>query len=151
MVGKEAFLFPGFSEVYSSLTYLSMSYRTQTLILYLSPVRLYSVPFPSSTPPYPLPITSKFGDISESWLPANSTFKFSANYYLHTSEPVGVFTYGLMSFGEFDQGARKLQGYCRLHFQISTSSSICYLRVLFSFLNRKCSHSHFNEPLLSEG
>jgi len=81
LVGKEAVLIPGFSSVYSSLTYLSMSYRTQTHILYLSPVRLYSVPFPTSAPPYPLPIKSKFGDISESWLTANSTFKFSTNIF----------------------------------------------------------------------
>jgi hypothetical protein len=39
--GKVAVIFPGFSAVYSSLTYLSMSYRTQTLILTLSPFRLY--------------------------------------------------------------------------------------------------------------
>jgi hypothetical protein len=41
VVGKVAIIFPGFSAVYSSLTYLSMSYRTQTLILTFSPFRLY--------------------------------------------------------------------------------------------------------------
>jgi len=41
VVGKVALIFPGFSTVYSSVTYLSMSYRTQTLILTLSPFRLY--------------------------------------------------------------------------------------------------------------
>jgi hypothetical protein len=35
VVGKVAAIFPGFSEVYSSLAYLSMSYRTKTSILNL--------------------------------------------------------------------------------------------------------------------
>jgi len=78
VVGKEAALFPDFSEVYSSLTYLSMSYRTQTFILSLSPFKLYSIPFPPSAPPYP-PITSNFTDTSEAWLSADSTFKFCEN------------------------------------------------------------------------
>jgi hypothetical protein len=108
VVGKKADLFPGFSEVYSSLTYLSMSYQTQTFILNLSPFRLYPIPFPPSAPTYP-PITSKFGDISAAWLPVNSTFKFSDNLNDLESAPYGIITYGLMSFGEFDQGAKKLQ------------------------------------------
>ena len=78
VVGKEAAIFPGFSEVYSSLAYLSISYRTQTLILILSPFRLYSIPFPPSAAQY-RPITSEFGDISEAWLPAKSAFKFCTN------------------------------------------------------------------------
>jgi hypothetical protein len=80
VVGKKAALFPGFSEVYSSFAYLSMNYKTQTSILNLSPLRLYPIPFPRSAPPYS-PITSKFADISVAWLSANSTFKFSNNYY----------------------------------------------------------------------
>jgi len=52
VTGKKATLFPGFSEVYSSLTYLSMSYQTQTFILNLSPFRLYPIPFPPSDSPY---------------------------------------------------------------------------------------------------
>jgi len=78
VVDKKAALFPGFSEVYSSFAYLSMSYQTQTLILNLSPFKLYPIPFPPSALRYP-PITSKFADISAAWLPANSTFKFSDN------------------------------------------------------------------------
>ena len=78
VVGKKAALSPGFSAVYSSLAYLSMSYQTETLILNLSPFRLYPIPFPPSAPQYP-PITSKFADISEALLPADSTFKFSDN------------------------------------------------------------------------
>ena len=109
MVGKEAALFPGFSEVFSSRAYLSVSYRTQTLILNLSPFRLYPIPFPPSAPPYP-PITSKFADISDAWLPANSSFKFGDNYSDYYSAPAWKFTYGHMSFGEFEQGAKKLQG-----------------------------------------
>ena len=83
-VGKEATLFPGFSKVYSSVAYLSISYRTQTLILVLSPFRLYSIPFPPSALLYPI-ITSKFEDISEAWLPANSTFKFCNNFFIDYS------------------------------------------------------------------
>ena len=79
VVDKKATLFPGFSAVYSSLAYLSMSYQTQTFILNLSPFRLYPIPLTPSAPTYP-PITSKFADISAAWLPANSTFKFSDNY-----------------------------------------------------------------------
>ena len=109
VVGKKAALFPGFSEVYSSLAYLSMSYQTQTFILNLSPFRLYPIPFPPSAPTYP-PITSKFADISEALLPANSTFKFSDNYYDYYGDPIDKFTYGDIMFGEFDQGAKKLQG-----------------------------------------
>ena len=109
MVGKEAAIFPGFSEVYSSLAYLSMSYRTQTFILNLSPFRLYPIPFPPSAPQYP-PITSKFADISEALLPASSTFKFCNNYYDYESDPYGKFNYGDIMFAEFDQGAKKLQG-----------------------------------------
>ena len=109
MVGKKAALFPGFSAVYSSLAYLSMSYQTETLILNLSPFRLYPIPFPASAPTYPL-IMTKFADISEAFLPADSTFKFSDNRWDYYSDPNGKFTYGLTSFGEFDQGAKKLQG-----------------------------------------
>ena len=86
VVGKKAALFPGFSAVYSSLAYLSMSYQTQTFILNLSPFILYPIPFPPSDPPYPT-ITSKFGDISAAWLPANSTFKFYNNYHDYFSAP----------------------------------------------------------------
>ena len=86
VVGKKAALFPGFSAVYSSFAYLSMSYQTQTFILNLSPFRLYPIPFPPSAPQFP-PITSKFADISAAWLPANSTFKFSDNYYDYYSDP----------------------------------------------------------------
>ena len=107
VVGKEAALSPGSSEVYSSLTYLSISYRTQTLILSLSPFRLYSIPYLPSAPQYP-PITSKFGDISESWLSENSTFKFSDNLNDYEGAPKKEFTYGNIMFGEFDQGAKKL-------------------------------------------
>jgi len=78
VVGQKAALFPGFSEVYSSFAYLSMSYQTETFILNLSPFRLYPIPFPPSAPIYPT-ITSKFADISEALLPANSTFKFCDN------------------------------------------------------------------------
>jgi len=80
LVGKEATLIPGFSEVYSSLAYLSISYRMQTYILNLSPFRLYSITVPSKESPY-RPITSKFLDISEAWLPTNSKFIFSDNFY----------------------------------------------------------------------
>jgi len=80
VVGKKAALFPGFSAVYSSLAYLSMSYKTQTFILNLSPFILYPIPFPPSAPQYPL-ITSKFADISAAWLPTDSTFIFSDNWY----------------------------------------------------------------------
>jgi hypothetical protein len=101
VVGKKAALFPGFSEVYSSLAYLSMSYKTQTYILNLSPFRLYPIPFPPSEPTYP-PITSKFADISAAWLPANSMFKFSNNYYDYLSAPRDIFTYGDIMFAEFE-------------------------------------------------
>ena len=93
VVGKKAALFPGFSEVYSSFAYLSMSYQTETFILNLSPFRLYPIPFPPSAPQYP-PIISKFGDISEALLPASSTFIFSDNLYDYYSAPSGKFTYG---------------------------------------------------------
>ena len=109
VVGKKAALFPGFSAVYSSFAYLSMSYRTQTVILVLLPFRLYPIPFLPSAPRYP-PIKSKFADISEALLPASSTFKFSDNYYDYVSAPKSKFTYGDVMFGEFDQGAKKLQG-----------------------------------------
>jgi hypothetical protein len=108
VVGKKAALFPGFSEVYSSLAYLSMSYQTQTFNLNLSPFRLYPIPFPPSAPPFP-PIKSKFEDISEAWLPANSTFKFYHNQYDYQSDPYGKFIYGDIMFGEFEQLAKKLQ------------------------------------------
>jgi len=108
VVGKESTIFPGFSNVYSSLAYLSISYRMENLILNLSPFRLYSIPFPPSAPPYP-PITSKFADISEAWLSANSTFKFSDNRQDYLSAPKEEFTYGLIMFGEFEHGAKKLQ------------------------------------------
>ena len=108
VVGKVATLFPGFSEVYSSFAYLSMSYRTQTVILFLSPFRLYPIPFPPSASTYP-PITSKFADIYAAWLPADSTFKFSNNVFDYFSAPTGEFTYGLINFFEFEQGAKKLQ------------------------------------------
>jgi hypothetical protein len=101
VIGKEAVITPGFSAVYSSLAYLSMSYRTQTFILNLSPFRLYSIPFPPSATSDRL-ITSKFGDISDAWLPANSTFKFYDNTYDFDGAPKGKFTYGLINFGEFD-------------------------------------------------
>jgi len=109
VVGKKAALFPGFSEVYSSLAYLSMSYQTQTFILNLSAFRLYAIPFPPSAPRY-TPIKSKFADISEALLPADSTFKFSDNYWDYYSFPLYKFTYGDIMFAEFDQGAKKLQG-----------------------------------------
>ena len=109
MVGKKAALFPGFSAVYSSFAYLSMSYQTQTFILNLSPFRLYPIPFPPSPPTDP-PITSKFADISEALLPANSTFKFSDNRVDYNSAPKNKFKYGEIMFCEFDQGAKKLQG-----------------------------------------
>ena len=94
MVGKKAALDPGFAAVYSSLAYLSMSYQTQTFILNLSPFRLYAIPFPPSAPTYPLPITSKFADISEAFLPADSTFKFCDNEYDYYNAPKYSFTYG---------------------------------------------------------
>ena len=109
VVGKKATLFPGFSAVYSSLAYLSMSYQTETFILNLSPFRLYPIPFPPSAPTYSL-IMSKFSDISEALLPAISTFKFSDNLYDYLSAPFGKFKYGDVMFGDFDQGAKKLQG-----------------------------------------
>jgi hypothetical protein len=93
VVGKEAALSPGFSEVYSSLAYLSISYRTENLILNLSPFRLYSIPFAPGAPRYPS-ITSKFADISEAWLSAISTFKFTDNQYDYYSDPKDEFTYG---------------------------------------------------------
>ena len=105
MVGKKAALFPGFSAVYSSLAYLSMSYKTQTYILNLSPFRLYPIPFPPSAPLYS-PITSKFADISEAFLPADSTIKFSDNSYGLYGDPISKFTYGDIMFSEFDQGQR---------------------------------------------
>jgi len=108
VVGKEATIFPGFLEVYSSLAYLSMGYRTHTLILSLSPFRLYSIPSLPSAPPYN-PITSKFGDISEAWLSSDSTFKFSSNYYDYFSDPIQKFKYGAIMFCEFEQGVEKLQ------------------------------------------
>jgi hypothetical protein len=98
VVGKKAALFPGFSAVYSSFAYLSMSYRTQTFILVLSPFRLYLIPFPPSAPQYP-PINSTFVDISEALLPASSTFKFCNNVYDYGSDPFGKFTYGDIMFG----------------------------------------------------
>jgi hypothetical protein len=109
VVGKEAALFPGFSEVFSSLTYLSISYRTQTLILNLSPFRLYPIPFPPS-PPLSSLISSKFADISDAWLPAQSTFKFVDNFFDYSSDQWGKTRYGIIMFGEFEQGAKKLQG-----------------------------------------
>ena len=108
VVGKEAALFPGFSAVYSSLAYLSMSYQTETFILNLSPFRLYPIPFPPSSRLSTL-ITAKFADISEAWLSAQSTFKFSDNYYDYIGAPSRKFTYGVIMFGEFDQWANKLQ------------------------------------------
>jgi hypothetical protein len=83
-----------------------MSYKTQTFILNLSPSRLYPIPFPPSAPPYPT-ITSKFADISEAWLPANSTFIFFDNQYDYLSNSKDKFTYGIMNFGEFKQLAEK--------------------------------------------
>jgi len=109
VVGKGAVLFPGFSAVYSSLAYLSMSYRTQTIILILSPFRLYSIPFPPSARSYPL-ITSIFTDISDAWLPADSTFKFGNNEVDYESDPNGKFKYGQINFAQFEQAAKKLQG-----------------------------------------
>ena len=108
VVGKEAALFPGFSGVYSSFAYLSINYRTQTLILSISPFRLYSIPSPPSDPLY-RSITSKFADISEAWLSTDSTFKFYDSYMDYFSDPHMEYTYGLIIFGEFEQGAKKLQ------------------------------------------
>jgi len=107
VVGKVATLFPGFSKVYSSLTYLSMSYKTQTLILNLSPFRLYPIPIPPSASTDHL-IKSKFEDIAEAWLPANSTFKFSDNIFDYSPEPNHTSTYGVIMFGQLEQGAKKL-------------------------------------------
>ena len=63
VVGKGVTINPSFEKVYSSLSYISFNYRTQTFILTLSPVRLYNIPSSPILSIYPL-ISSKFGDIS---------------------------------------------------------------------------------------
>ena len=109
MVGKIATLSPGFSKVYSS-PYLSMSYRTQTFILSLSPFRLYSIPFPPSAPRHPL-ISSNFTDISEAWLSSDSTFIFSDIHHEYANEDHKEYYkinkgYKVIMFGEFNMGAK---------------------------------------------
>jgi hypothetical protein len=49
--GKRATIFPGFENVYSSLSYLSMSYRGETKLLRFSIFRLYSMPTLPTNPP----------------------------------------------------------------------------------------------------
>ena len=146
VVGKKATLFPGFSAVYSSFAYLSMSYKTETFILNLSPFRLYPIPFPPSVPQQPI-ITSKFADISEALLPASSTFKFCNNLYDYWGSPREEFTYGDIMFAEFDQGAKKLQGCTadctskyrlQARYYVASSYSVCSIEsaVIVTSMNR---------------
>jgi len=78
--GNMVTLFPDIEHVYSSLSYLSISYRGETKLLQLSIFVLYKIPAPTSHTLYP-PITSSFGDIDEAWLSATSKFKFSDNVW----------------------------------------------------------------------
>jgi hypothetical protein len=75
---KRAKIFPGFENVYSSLSYLSISYGGDTKLLKLSIFVLYQIPAPPTSTLYPL-IATNFGDIEEAWLSAGSKFKFSDN------------------------------------------------------------------------
>jgi hypothetical protein len=54
------------------------------------------MPVPTINPDYPL-MTSNFADITDIWLSANSKFKFVAHLF-------GI-EYGVIMFGEFEQGA----------------------------------------------
>jgi hypothetical protein len=91
--GQKATIFPGIDNFYSSLSYLSMSYRGETKLLKFSIFVLYQLPALPTSPEYP-PITSSFGDIEEVWLTTSSSFKFSDNYKEE----------GRIFFGEFEQG-----------------------------------------------
>ena len=81
---NKAKIFPLIENVYSSKSYLSISYKGETKLLNLSVFVLYQIPPTSSLV---TPITTSFGNIEEIWLPASSKFKFSDNIYDFNQDP----------------------------------------------------------------
>ena len=86
VVGRNgAILFPLIENVYSSFSYLSISYIHETKLLKFSIFVVYRIPAPPTSSPYPL-IKSIFGDIEEVWVTKNSIFKFSDNFQSSQSD-----------------------------------------------------------------
>ena len=94
---NRATIFPLIENVYSSKSYLSISYKGETKLLNLSVFVLYQIPPISSLV---TPITTSFGDIEEIWLPASSKFKFSDNLYDFKDD---TNVYEEIMFNEFEQ------------------------------------------------
>jgi hypothetical protein len=94
---NRATIFPLIENVYSSKSYLSISYKGETKLLNLSVFVLYQIPPTSSLV---TPIATSFGDIEEIWLPASSKFKFSDNLYDFKDD---TNVYEEIMFNEFEQ------------------------------------------------
>jgi len=71
---------PSPNNIYSSIVYLTMTYKGATKILKFSTFLLYSIPEPAITTNFPL-ITSNFTTPLDHWITANSNFLFSDNWY----------------------------------------------------------------------
>lgn len=77
---KKATILPEMKNLYSFISYLRMDYGGQTKILNFSIFILYAIPTPDIIGQKSL-IMSKFSDVSDTWLLADSKFIFSDNYY----------------------------------------------------------------------
>jgi len=76
--GASASIHPSSSTIFSSASYLSLSFGGETKLLKLTIPFIYSVP----TPPLKLIIIKNdFTTISDTWISANSKFTFSDNTY----------------------------------------------------------------------
>jgi hypothetical protein len=97
VAGNKAVVFPDIQDLYPFVAYLTLHFGGETHLLIISPFIFYAIPSISTDSSSP-PITSKFGGNEEVWLPVNSSFKFSDNYFYKTIE---------IYFGYFAQGAKK--------------------------------------------
>ena len=121
MTGNKAALFPAIEDVYPTISYLSLHYRGETLLLELSLFILYTIPAFTTETQQNL-ITSKFSDVEERWLPSNSTFRFSDNYF---DVRKGGNKYGEIMFVELAQETQKSED-CTLNCVIKYDLKVRY-------------------------
>ena len=100
-----ATIHPSSSTIFSSASYLSLSFGGETKLLKLEIYFIYSAPTPL---PALIIIISDFTAISDVFLSANSKFTFSDNK--HDICCRGSNIYGVVMFNSFEQGALKTEG-----------------------------------------
>jgi hypothetical protein len=93
-------MLPIIENIYSSIYYISITYKGETKVLKFSIFLLYSIPELPINLDFP-PSLSDFSKTSDAWLPADSIFKFTDNEYDYG------FQYGESFFAEFIQEAQQ--------------------------------------------